>query len=66
MTYDDIKSRKKLAFHPLFKRHIFRETTGGVKFDPCNLLFLKEHLVLCLLSDKYSQHEYQILGYYQD
>ena len=28
LTYDNIKSHKKLAFNPLFRRYIFRKTTG--------------------------------------
>ena len=30
MTYDNVKSYKKPAFQPLFRRYIFRKTTGGV------------------------------------
>ena len=29
VTYDNIKSHKKPAFHPLFRGYIFRKTTGG-------------------------------------
>ena len=29
VTYDNTKIHKKPAFHPLFRRHIFRKTTGG-------------------------------------
>ena len=29
MTYDNIKSHKKPGFDTLFKRYIFRKTTGG-------------------------------------
>ena len=28
VTYDNIKSHEKPGFHPLFRRHIFRKTTG--------------------------------------
>ena len=31
MPYDNIKSHKKPVFHPLFRKYIFRKTTGGVK-----------------------------------
>ena len=33
MLYDNIKSHRKSEFHPPFKRHIFRKTTGGGQFD---------------------------------
>ena len=29
VPYDNTKIHKKPAFHPLFRRHIFRKTTGG-------------------------------------
>ena len=28
MTYNNIKGHRKPGFHPLFRRYIFRETTG--------------------------------------
>ena len=31
VNYDNIKSHKKPGFHPLFRRNIFRKTTGEVK-----------------------------------
>ena len=33
VSKDNIKSHKKPRFHLLFRRHIFRKTTGG-QFDP--------------------------------
>ena len=29
MPYDNLKSHKKSGFYPLFRRYIFRKTTGG-------------------------------------
>ena len=29
VTYDNIKSHKEPGFHPLFRRHTIRKTTGG-------------------------------------
>ena len=36
MAYDNIKSHKKPGFHSLslFRRYIFRKTTGGRQIDP--------------------------------
>ena len=39
VTYDNIKSYKKAGFHPLFRRYIFRKTTGG-QIDPSAFLGL--------------------------
>ena len=57
---DNIKSHKKPRFHPLFRRHIFRKTTGGgVKWTPSrfrvmhNLKRQKFHS-LCTCSAAYS------------
>ena len=34
VPYDNIKSHKKTGFQPLFRRYIFRKTTGGVNWTP--------------------------------
>ena len=34
VNFDNIKSHKKTGFHPLFRRYIFRKTTGGVQLTP--------------------------------
>ena len=41
VTYDNIKSRKKTGFHPLFKGYIFGKTTGGVNLTPSSSSFLR-------------------------
>ena len=33
VTYDNIKCHKKLEFHPLCRRYIFRKTTGEGQID---------------------------------
>ena len=44
VTYYNIKSHKKPGFHPLFRRCVFRKTTGeeggGVKLNPPAVLWL--------------------------
>ena len=32
MNYDNIKSHKKPGFHPLFRRYLFGNTTGGGQY----------------------------------
>ena len=34
VIYGNIKNNKKPGIHPLFRRHIFRKTTGWVKLTP--------------------------------
>ena len=41
VAYDDIESQKKPWFHPLFRRYIFRKTTGEAKLTPPAVLGLK-------------------------
>ena len=41
MSEDNIKSHKKPRFQPLFRRYIFRKTTGGVKLTHAAVLELK-------------------------
>ena len=58
MTYDNIKCYKKLGFHSLSRRHIFRKTTGGSQVAPPSLFtvnncFLHYQVKLCLLSIHY-------------
>ena len=42
MNYDNVKSHKKPGFYPLFKKYIFRKTTGGTgQIDPSVVLGLQ-------------------------
>ena len=41
MTYDNIKSHKKPGFQTLFRRYIFRKTTGRGQIDPPTILGLR-------------------------
>ena len=41
VAYDNIESHKKPWFHLLFRRYIFRKTTGEVKLTPPAVLGLK-------------------------
>ena len=41
VTYNNTKSHKKAGFRHLFRRYIFRKTTGGVKLAPPAVLGLK-------------------------
>ena len=58
MTYDNIKSYKKLGFHSLSRRQIFRKTTGGGQVAPPSLFrvnncFLHYQVKLSLFSIHY-------------
>ena len=58
MTYDNIKCYKKLGFHSLSRRHIFRKTTGGGQVAPPSLFrvnncFLHYQVKLSLFSIHY-------------
>ena len=44
MPYDDIKSHKKPAFQPLFRRYTFQKTTGGGAQIDSAVLGLKYNL----------------------
>ena len=48
VTYDNIKSRKKPGSHPLFRRNIFRKTTGRVELTTPAVSGLKKSLKVVL------------------
>ena len=55
MPYDNIKSRKKPESHPLFRRYIFRKTTGWSNWPPAPppspaVLVLKIGVTLVILN----------------
>ena len=62
VPYDNVKSHKKLGFHPLFRRYIFQKTTVEGQLTPPAILGLNCHQYFNFLSYlKYAEHVLNIL-----
>ena len=42
MTFNDIKSHKKLELHPLYRKYVFGKTQGRGQYDPTSYLRVKK------------------------